>query len=171
MAVRINPCFGCPLRVGCDLRADYAKRVRGLDLRSATFNCEKLYVSLAAGTRIEIAAPVRDYRVTPTSDDHGFEFEITRFNVPATITGGKLYQFTCVVDREPLKAAMEKCGDFETDVDRVRFRKTMKHSRIVRFLDEPKRPRCDFGNPITPEGKCDVRDGVCDCKQFAEKAA
>jgi len=165
MSVRINPCFGCPLRVGCEQRADFAKRVRGLGLRSATFNCERLAAALTMGTRIEIAAPVRDYRYGG-SEDHGFEYSITRFNVPATITTQNPTTFACTIDREPLKTAMEKCGDGETDVDRVRFRKTMRHSRIVRFLDEPKRTFCEFGNVRKPEGGCDARNGECGCQQF-----
>lgn len=166
MSVRINPCFGCPLRVGCDQRAEFSRRVRGLGLRSATFNCDRLAEALTMGTRIEISAPVRDYRLSPTSEDHGFEYEITRFLVPATITTKNPTTFACTIDREPLKAAMDKCGDRETNVDRVRFRKTMRHSRIVRFLDEPKRTFCNLGNVRRPDGGCEARDGECGCQQF-----
>lgn len=173
MSVRINPCFGCPLRVGCDQRSEFAARVRSLGLRSATFNCARLAEKLTPGTRIEIAAPVRDYRdhgsVTP--DDFGLEYQITRFNVPATITTRNPTTFACIVDREPLKAAMEKCGDYETNFDRVRFRKIMRHSRIVRFLDEPKRAFCEFGNVKTPDGQCDARDGECDCVRLKKEFA
>lgn len=173
MAVRINPCFGCPLRNGCDQRDEFARRVRGLGLRSATFNCGRLAAYLTMGTRIEIAAPVRDFRFHTSSGsvDHGFDYKITRFIVPATINGANQTTFTCVIDREALKAAMDTCGDRETNVDRVRFRKTMRHSRIVRFLDEPKRRFCDLGNVRTPEGKCDSRDGECECKKFNIAAA
>lgn len=159
MAVRINPCFGCPLRHGCERRAEFASRVRGLGLRSATFDCDRLAEALQPGTRIEIAAPIRSYA------KFGDDYTITRAHVPATITTNRRTEFACVVDREPLKAAMHTCGDEETDVDRVRFRRTMRHSRIVRFLDEPKRTLCEFGNPCAPDGKCDSRGDECNCGQ------
>lgn len=173
MSVRINPCFGCPLRNGCEQRIEFTRRVRGLGARSVIFNCDKLAAALTPGTRIEIATPVRDYRyhTSSGSEDIGFDYKITRFNVPATITTKHPTTFACTIDREPLKAAMEKCGDGETDVDRVRFRKTMRHSRIVRFLDEPKRTFCDFGNVRRPDGGCEARDGECGCRQFKLPAA
>lgn len=160
MAVRINPCFGCPLRSGCDQREDFAKRVRGLGLRSATFNCAKLTGALSVGTRIEIAAPIRDYG---TSMDPGYEFAITRVVLPATIHSTDGSRFACVIDREAMQAAMDRHSDGETSVDAVRFRRTMRHSRIVRFLDEPRRKLCEFGNVITPDGKCDSRNSECGC--------
>jgi len=158
MSVRINPCFGCPLSKGCEQKSDYKRRVSGLGLRSATFRCAKLSEALSAGTRIEIAAPVRDY----TQSD-GVEFEIIRALVPATIIASKGHEFACIVDREPLLRAMRNRGDLETDVDKVRFRKYMRHARIVRFLDEPKAKLCAYGNPILADGRHDVREGQCDC--------
>ena len=164
MAVRLNPCFGCPLGKSCELKADFKSRVSGLGLRSATFRCPKLKDALAVGTRIEIAAPVRDYTKYSGGDgEFGFEYDITRVLVPATIVGCNDHKFACIVDREPLLAAMLKHGDRETNVDTVRFRKYMRHSRIVRFLDEPKVAMCKFGNPILPSGRHDVREGECDC--------
>ncbi len=162
MSVRINPCFGCPLSKGCEQKSDYKRRVSGLGLRSATFRCAKLSEALSAGTRIEIAAPVRDY----TQSD-GVEFEIIRALVPATIIASKGHEFACIVDREPLLRAMRNRGDLETDVDKVRFRKYMRHARIVRFLDEPKAKLCDYGNPILADGRHDVREGQCDCSALS----
>ena len=168
MSVRINPCFGCPLSKDCEQKADFKKRVSGLGLRSATFRCEKLTGALAVGTRIEIAAPIRDYteRGARSYGDYGFEFEIIRVAVPATIVASKDHEFACIVDREPLLAAMQNHGDIETNVDKVRFRKYMRHARIIRFLDEPKVKMCAFGNPILPNGRHDVREGECECGQM-----
>ena len=169
MSVRINPCFGCPLSKGCEQKSDYKRRVSGLGLRSATFRCAKLSESLSAGTRIEIAAPVRDYteRGSRGFGDYGFEFEIIRVWVPATIVASKNHEFACIVDREPLLRAMRNHGDVETDVDKVRFRKYMRHARIVRFLDEPKAKLCAHGNPILADGRHDVREGQCDCSTLS----
>lgn len=161
MSVRINPCFGCPLSKGCEQKSDYKRRVSGLGLRSATFRCAKLSEVLSAGTRVEIAAPIRDY--TRHEDDFGFQFEIIHAWVPATITASKGHEFACIIDREPLLMAMRNRGDLETDVDKVRFRKYMRHARIVRFLDEPKAKLCAYGNPILADGRHDVREGQCDC--------
>lgn len=165
MSVRINPCFGCPLSKGCEQKFDYKRRVSGLGLRSATFKCAKLSEALSAGTRIEIAAPVRDY--TQSDGDFGFEFKIIRAWVPATIVASKGHEFACIVDREPLLRAMRNRGDVETDVDKVRFRKYMRHARIVRFLDEPKAKLCAYGNPILADGRHDVREGQCDCSALS----
>jgi hypothetical protein len=164
MSVRINPCFGCPLRVGCEQRAEFSKKVAGLGLRSATFNCARLSTAIAPGTRIVIASPVRSI------GDYD-SYDITRVETPATITSSRGNEFACVVDREPLLEAMREHGDEETDVDRVRFRKTMRHSRIVRFLDEPRRGFCEHGSLRTPDGKCEVRDNECSCQQFKVAAA
>lgn len=165
MSVRINPCFGCPLGKDCEQKAAFKSRVTGLGLRSATFRCAKLSDALSAGTRIEIAAPVRDYIEygSHNEGDFGFEYQITRVLVPATIIAKHDHEFACIVDRQPLLDAMRKHGDAETDVDKVRFRKYMRHSRIVRFLDEPKVKMCAFGNPILPDGRHDVREGECNC--------
>lgn len=49
MSVYLKPCTGCPLRDGCEQRDDFRKRVRGLGLRSATFNCDRLKAAIAPG--------------------------------------------------------------------------------------------------------------------------
>lgn len=165
MSVRINPCFGCPLSKDCEQKADFKKRVSGLGLRSATFRCAKLSEALSVGTRIEIAAPIRDF--TNRDGDYGFEFRIKRALVPATIIARHDNEFACIVDRQPLLDAMLMHGDNDTNVDKVRFRKYMRHARIVRFLDEPKAKLCAYGNPILADGRHDVREGQCDCSALS----
>lgn len=164
MSVRINPCFGCPIRTDCETRAVYKARVSGLGLRSATFRCDRLAERLRPGTRIVVRHPIKD------TDD--YEYGVSHVELPATITTSDGQKFACVIDREALAAALGYDGEYEDDmVDRVRFRKTMRHSRIVRFLDEPRRLLAECGNPITPDGKHDSRNGPCGCKQFGEVAA
>lgn len=174
MAVRINPCFGCPIKAGCSLRDDFRKRVSGLGLRSATFRCSRIEDALAPGTRISIEHPFR-----AAGDNFYGDYNIVRHEVPATISSSSGHMFSCIVDRDVLVDLLENYEGSETDPDKVRFRKTMRHSRIVKFLDEPKRRLCDNGNPILPSGDCDQRSSdkwVCSfCshnkKRLAEKAA
>lgn len=162
MSVRINPCFGCPLKEGCEQRGTFRKKVSGLGLRSATFNCKRLAAALEPGTRVLITHPIRDYGIC---QDY-VEYVITHVEVPATISSSRGHEFSCIIDRGAIAEAAEDYGDSEMDVDRVRFRKTMRHSKIVKFLDEPKRTFCEQGCLLTPDGSCEIRDGECYCKQF-----
>lgn len=151
MPVRINPCFGCPIKDGCKLRDDFRKRVAGLGLRSATFRCAQLAAALEIGTRIVIKAPFRSI-----SDGYG-EYDIAYEEVPATITSSDGNSFACIIDRDAMVENLANYEDSETDPDKVRFRRTMRHSRILRFLNEPKRAFCESGNPLLPGGGCDQR--------------
>lgn len=154
MSVRINPCFGCPLRVGCDQRAVFAKRVHGIGLRSATFNCDRLSAAITPGTRIVLNVPIMG------------EESISRHLLPATITSSKGNEFACVIDEAAIRDAYEDYAmDEAVPYTKARFRKTMRHSRIVKFLDEPKREMCSHGNPILPGYACDAREQPCGCER------
>lgn len=167
MSVRINPCHGCPIRKGCDLKTDFSRKVAGLGLRSATFNCARLAERLAPGTRIVVTMPV--FGPTEYGDA---EVVCSRHEVPATIVTSKGNAFACIVDLEAVKVMEEDGYLSETaDPNKIRFRKTMKHTRIVRFLNEDKREMCMFGNPMLPSGKCDTRDNACSCVEVKENAS
>ncbi len=163
MSVRINPCHGCFLRhagnAECDAtRAKIVKSVANIGLRSATFDCAVLASFVKIGARIVIWQP--SFGPSDWGDEYGGYVE--KKKVSATITsansGGR---FACVVDKgqideDELSAAVR-------DKNMVRFRKTMRHTRIVRFLDEPPRKICEFGNVIGDDGKCDCASGECAC--------
>ena len=160
MSVRLNPCFGCAIvrgqpRDACGLRNEFRAKIAGLGLRSATFNCPILAAKLKPGVQITVRQPVR-------ADDDDIELH----HLPATITSADGNNFSCVVDRDALVAVI---GDDDKEqlatVDRYRFRKTMKHSRIVAFLDEPPREICSGGNVIDKSLVCDRRYGIeCTCQ-------
>lgn len=156
MAVYIKPCTGCPLRAGCEQRDEYRRRVAGLGLRSATFNCDHLKKAIAPGTRILVSHPIRVE--VGGSEWTGPEYDIIRKDLPATITGSSCDEFSCVVDRDALLAAViAEEGEDADKVDTYRFRKTMKVRRIVRFLDEPRRSLCGCGKVRLADGTCDKR--------------
>lgn len=177
MSVRLNPCFGCPIyrgqkRDACALRNEYRAKIAGLGLRSATFNCPTLAAKLKPGTRIKISHPMQ-----VESGSEYQEFYILRHDLPATITMSKNNEFACVVDRD---AVLELIEDDDKEglasVDKYRFRKTMRHSRVVAFLDEPTREICSGGNPINPDTLvCDHRPGggydECVCQTHKKYAA
>lgn len=141
MGVRLNPCFGCPLQEGCDLRPEWRKRVSGLGLRSATFDCPRLAKQLRPGRRIEIAVPFEKW-----TDGHfdGPQLEIFKAPVSATITYVcRSHHFVCTVDPHPDIA------------DKYRFRRRLRHSRIKRFLEEPDARICPALSHVVREGRCD----------------
>lgn len=160
MSVRINPCHGCPVRrSGCDLVNEFKSRVSGLGLRSATFRCDTLKRAIAPGTRIEISQPYIDYN-NSRNGYHDYGYTIERIAVPATIHHSDGVSFTCVVDKAAFDKIDEKYGnqvEDGDDRDKFRFRKTMKASNIIRFLPEPRRKICDFGNVLDEDGSCDQR--------------
>jgi len=160
MAVYLRPCTGCPLRSGCEQRDEFRKRVSGLGLRSATFNCSRLKAALEPGTRIVVRHPIK----VAGGGDHYYspEYDIVRVELPATITSSDRDDFSCVIDRDALVAAVEENEADPEKIDVYRFRKTMKHSRIVRFLDEPRRALSACGRPKLPGGQCDLREAE-DC--------
>lgn len=164
MSVYLKPCTGCPLRNGCEQRDDFRKRVAGLGLRSATFNCDRLRKAITPGTRILVNHPIS----VETSGYCGEPYtDVVRVEVPATIVTSDRDEFSCVIDRDALLAAID---EHEADADKVdiyRFRKTMKARRIVKFLDEPRRAICPCGNPRLAGGACDRRpDRECYERQF-----
>lgn len=163
MAVRINPCFGCPLRHGCELKGEFSKRVRGLGLRSATFDCPALSAKLAKGSRVVVTMP--EMGTTEYGDTY---VQCGRREVNATIHNVSGFMFACVVDKADVQAMVDDGVVAESaDPDRIRFRKRMRHSRVVRFIDEPKRQICEFGNVVGRDG-CDQRpenEVACHCKE------
>ncbi len=166
MAVRINPCFGCPLRDGCEQKAVFSARVRGLGLRSATFTCSRLSAAIAPGRRIVVTMP--------TFSCNSYDNEVTsgRREVKATIHASHGNEFACVVDQADIDEMVEDEVVAENaDPNKIRWRKTMRHSRIVRFLDEPNWTHRDCGNLVSPDGACHTRDGHCFCKQYGDLAA
>ena len=165
MAVRINPCHGCPLRTGCNLRLDFAQRVRGLGLRSAMFDCDRLSKTLAVGTRIVVTMPTFSY------DARDNEVVCGRREVKATIHASHLNTFACVIDKSDMDDMVED-GEISENVDpnKIRWRKSMRHSRIIRFLDEPRWTTCVSGNLVSPDGVCQVRHNNCDCKIYGSPA-
>jgi len=160
VSVYLKPCTGCPLRNGCEQRDEFRKRVSGLGLRSATFNCERLAKAIQAGTRILVSHPIR---VETGGSYEGPEYRIIRADFSATITNSDRDKFSCVIDRDALVEAIDDQGGEDSEkVDTYRFRKKMLARRVVRFLDEPKRHICGCGNPVLPSGECDKRSNE-DC--------
>lgn len=156
MSVYLKPCTGCPLREGCKQRDEFRRRVKGLGLRSATFNCDHLKKAITPGTRILVSHPIRVE--ISGSEWTGPEYDIVRKDLPATITGSDRDEFSCVIDRDALLAAVAAEEGEDTDkVDTYRFRKTMKARRIVKFLHEPRRKLCACGKVRLPDGSCDKR--------------
>lgn len=145
---RINPCFRCPLRHGCEQRAEFQRRVVGLGARSVTFACAKLAAELRPGRRVAIKHPAA---VPCRGDDDGYTIE--HIKVAATITAvDSGMRFSSVVDPTP--------EVFDGD-DKYRFRRKQAHYRILRFLDEPDLKLCDAGN-VQHDGKCESLSG-CHC--------
>ena len=144
MATRINPCFGCKLSVGCEIRDEWSSKISRLGFRSVTFDCDKLQKELRLGRRIMVSTP------------HGA--------LKATITGYGRAEYSCIVDPGQI-------GEEETlegvDANIVRFRRTRHARTIVRFLDEPDAVLCSNGNPFTASGICDTRDDECRCMNDA----
>lgn len=141
--MRLTPCFGCPLRHGCALRDEWRAKVGGLGLRRADFKCPRLTAEIRPGRRVEILHPffVRS---------HSYDEPYTRTDKPvrATIqTTDDRHRFSAIVD--PGQFTVDDCAAVPRDgpggqtdeqkIDRYRYRKRMRHARIVRFLDEPDR--------------------------------
>lgn len=176
MSVRLNPCYGCPIvrgqdRNACTLRNEFRAKIAGLGLRSATFNCPRLAEKLKPSTRIKVSHPIIDY-----SGNGYSEYELARHDLPATITTADGNSFSCVIDRDAFLEAIDGDKEQEATVDKYRFRKTMKHSRIVAFLDEPPREICSGSNVVNPDTLvCDRRPGdgydECVCQSHKRHAA
>ena len=162
MAVRISPCYRCPLGEGCEQRAEFRRRVAGLGLRSAAFPCDRLAAELRPGRRVIIMQPV----LTEHPGSWEPETHVVKREVAATVTSvSGHYRFACTVD---LGAVGET--EFDDDADpKKRFRRMQAHYRIVRFLDEPDGKVCRFGN-VVKDGVCHTT-GECVCRQEDELAA
>jgi hypothetical protein len=160
MPVYLRPCRGCPLRHGCEQRDEFRKRVSGLGLRSATFDCKRLASAIEPGTRVVVSHPIKVETCGYSGESC---YDIVRAEVPATIVGSGRDAFSCVIDRDALLAAIEAQEGDATNIDTFRFRKTMKASRIIRFLDEPRRALSACGRPKLPGGQCDLREAENCC--------
>lgn len=154
MAVRINPCFRCPARHGCEKREELRQRVQGLGLVSARFRCDRLQAELRLGRRIVIKHPF----MSGNPDD--YDQHLVWEEVLATIwMVDSAYRIAVVVDAE---SGAE---------DKFRFRKYMSHMRIVRFADEPDREMCKSGR-IKRGDACDRRpDDICMCEEAMRATA
>jgi len=159
MAVRLNPCFGCALKEGCAEREAWRKRVAGLGLRSATFRCAKLGAELRPGRRIEIST-VYTANVHSQYSDHD-TYDMGRKDVRATITYVDANgDFTCTIDPGQISEEEVTAG---TDINKIRFRRKMRPSRIKRFLFGPDWDVCKGGGHVILDGKCDGADRLCQC--------
>ena len=142
------------------MRDEFRAKVAGLGLMSATFACSVLKGKLAPGTRIVIGVPI--FRTNEYGDEFRF---VGRRQVNATINASKGSKFSCIVDPEHEEGMIDDSGEL-TNPGRIRFRKMQSHTRIVRWLDEPKRARCSVGSIKLLDGTCDVPKGEhCHCKQ------
>lgn len=170
MAVRIKPCFGCPVaKAGnaecATLKATMKKRVSRLGLRSVVFVCPVLAKACAPGTRVVIP---QKYTVTGYTYDSGEVNEVNSADVPATITTVDPNGFTAVVDKAAMAEIIDEANDDSfKDSNLARFRRRMPFSRIKKFIPEPRREVCDLGNPKDENGQCDSASG-CLCAQDAE---
>lgn len=162
--MRINPCHACPLRNGCDNREALRKKASGTGARCISYDCDKLDKELRIGRRIMIETVI----LTPTDNPYYADdvYDRSRRNVKATISARSgYYRFACVVD--PGEITEEDVAE-GIDVNKIRFRKTMRHTRIVRFLDEPDTKMSVCGN-VMRDGDCDRQDGGdCNCYQFSD---
>lgn len=164
MGVRIEPCHGCKLRVGCEQIVEFKSKASGIGARTVRFDCPKLLAEMRPGRRIMVATP----RARGCGHPYGPDMRIENVAVPATIlrTSG-FHQFSCVIDPGHVYGRLTHDG-FELPDEKYRFRRRMNHQRILRFLDEPDREICQFGNPIIPAtGTCDRAPdgGECICKE------
>lgn len=163
--MRINPCHGCPAREGCERISEMKDITRRLGAVSVKFTCDRLDHEMRIGRRIMTDVP--RIRAHPASLEP--EEVYSKVSVPATITGrGGYYEFTCTTDPGTAKPRPFRDEDRE-QVERRRFLKWRKHTRITRFLDEPDRKVCESGRVLLPGGACDGHpDGRCWCKEAAE---
>ena len=165
MSIVIHPCRMCPIRERCDLRANLRKRATATGARSVTYDCPRLSAELRPGRRIEISTPYLD-RYDP---DDGSPI-IRRRVAPATVTSiDRSYRFTCVVDPSPEFGDKEMEFEEVRDRNLVRFRRRRRHSTILRLLDEPDMPLCEYGR-VQRDGVCDV-PGTCECEESKALAA
>jgi hypothetical protein len=91
----------------------------------------------------------------------GEQHNIHHIEVTATVANVRSdYSFSAVIDAGQISDLHFDDGEVAEDltpeqINDRRFRKTQRHIRIVRFLDEPDRQFCEIGNLILPEGGCE----------------
>lgn len=169
MAVRLNPCFGCPVKAlaipeCAETRDRMRKGVSGLGLRSATFNCPVLASKLHKGARVVITVPI--------FTGHGYDGDeiCDRRDAHATVTSANGSKFACIIDLKDAPTE-DEVSESVSDIAKLRFRKTMRHSRIKAFLDEPDREVCALGNVLKSAGapfSCERKEGTeCSCFENA----
>jgi hypothetical protein len=171
MAVRIKPCFGCPVAKSgnpecASLKATMKDRVSGLGLRTAIFDCPVLMASCTPGTRVVIP---QKYMVDAPEVAWSGEYSETRVasaDVPATILSVDATGFSAVVDKEAFERVVDEAseGSFR-DKTLARFRRRMPFSRIKSFIPEPPRKVCAAGNTTHSDGSCDSASG-CACMEI-----
>ncbi len=164
MAVRLKPCFGCPVpktgNVSClALRDQMRQRVRCLGLRSATFNCPVLLATFAPGTRVVIE---QKYLTEATYYYDGPENAVSRRDVKATFLRQAIKVFLRSLIKPTLTTfAGRHCRRVSETRIAPGFRKRMPFSRIKKFLEEPRRMLCQYGNALDEAGKCDSTECWC----------
>lgn len=151
--MRIEPCFGCPMREGCTERDAYRSAASKTGAVAIRYRCTKLEGELRPGRRIVTTVPRLD------ADRDGELRRRGDHEVQATIVSASGPRFCCVVD--PGEPGIDGQG---TDVrPTVRFRRTMRHTRIRRFLTEPDAKVCKQGRVQRDTG-CDFpSDSHCYC--------
>ena len=143
--MRIKPCHGCPLKVGCEV-FPFIKEKLPEDTRgfvSVAIKCGEIVKKLAPGTRIMLSMPIK----WESENTYEPDYRISHTSFPATIT--------YIDAKGSFNAVMDKNDAFE---DKYRFRKRGPISRINAILNEPPRQICMRGNPIV-DGKCDTQFG------------
>ncbi len=169
MGVYIKPCRGCPLREGCTDREELRRKACGIGAQSVRFACAKLASQVRPGRRITINTPVARWGSYYGEPEHA----VSRESVSATIhTVRSDYSFGAVVDREAMEAIAAQPNVVKEqwtseEIEKRRFRRVQPHSRIVMFLDEPDRGRCEAGQIKRADGSCDMRGG-CECHNIAD---
>ncbi len=159
--MRINPCHGCPVRDGCALRDEFRQRARGIGARSVTFHCPRLAEEFRPGRRVLVPTP----RLKDMGSCYEPDYRVEMVAVPATVTGYRNAEFSCVIDPGHVYGNLDEDGERGAADDKFRFRRAMRVQRVVRFLDEPDRARCKHGRVALPDGDCDKPPGEdCYCE-------
>lgn len=155
--MRIEPCHGCPIRDGCETREIFRKKARGMGAVSVRFRCSVLAAALRRGRRITLSMPFEKEASGSWGADP--DWRIVKHAVAATITGqdSSGTKFRAVVD--PGQGVE----------DRFRFLRYRRHTRIIRFLDEPDMGFCINGE-LLRDGKCDTSHNYCICNENAALA-
>jgi hypothetical protein len=159
----IHPCRLCPLREGCEQREKFRALARGSQAVSITYRCPILAKEIRVGRRVGINAPYIDllnigYQYNRSECD----VRVGNREVYATITSVRRdHSFAATVDFGALGSVEDGgIGVNTKDPNALRFRRTQKHHRILRFLDDPDEPLCKMCGSRIRDGQCDRRDGM-----------